>query len=105
MSRRPRRVLTPATVTARFPSFTSGRVENWAAASADGLWKYERIEISGTPWQVIHVPSGTDCGWYGNLGDARAATADGTALDALARLQAHDRGEHAAARDPGCFRC
>jgi len=102
---RPRRVLTPANVTARFPSFRSGRLENWAAASRDGVWKYERLEISGTPWAVIHVPTGTEGNWYGTLAAARAATADGSALEYVERVQAHERGEHKAERNPFCGRC
>lgn len=101
----PRRTLTPADVTRRYRSFRAGRLENWAAVSRDGVWKYERSEISGTPWAVIHVPSGIEADWYGTLTAARAATADGSALAAVERIQAHDRGEHAAERVPSCRRC
>jgi hypothetical protein len=92
-------------VTARYPSFRSGRVENWEAVSADGTWKYRRLEISGTPWEVEHVPTGVVGDWYGTLTAARAATADGSALAAVERIQAHDRGEHKETRDPRCVRC
>ena len=103
-TRKPRRVLTPVTITARFPSF-SGRLENWSAVSADGTWKYERLEISGTPWSVLHVPSGIESHWYGTLAAAREGTADGNALACVELIQAHERGEHKADRDPRCGRC
>ena len=99
------RTLTPADVTKRFPSFRSGRLEAWAAESRDGIWRYARLEISGTPWVAIHLPTETEGRWYGTLTDARAATADGSALAYIERLLAHDRGEHAAQRDPCCGRC
>jgi len=103
-TRKPRRELTPVDITARFPSFRSGRLENWAASSRDGEWKYERIEDTGTPWAVIHVPTGTEGPWYGTLTAARASTADGSALVDVERRLAHERGEHAE-RDPRCGRC
>ena len=53
-----RRALTPVNVTSRYPSFRAGRVETWSAVSRDGAWKYERLEMAGTPWSVIHVPTG-----------------------------------------------
>jgi hypothetical protein len=99
------RTLTPADVTQRFPAFRSGRLEAWQAASRDGIWRYDRLEISGTPWMVVHLPSGTEGDWYGTLTAARAATADGSALAGVERRLAHDRGEHAAARDSWCGRC
>lgn len=103
--RRPRRTLTPVTVTSRFPSFNGGRVEAWSAVSTDGLWKYERIEDTGTPWEPTHVPTGIRTDWYGTLGAARAATASGEAMACVERQQAHQRGEHTAVRVPSCRRC
>lgn len=101
----PRRTLTPVDITARYPSFRGRRVENWSAVSRDGVWKYERLEISGTPWEVEHVPSGLAGDWYGTLTNARAATADGSALAFVERIQAHERGEHKEQRDSRCGRC
>jgi hypothetical protein len=94
-ARKPRRTLTPVDITSRFPSFRSGRLETWSAKSRDGLWAYERIEDTGTPWEITHVPSGLCTDWYGTLSAARAATANGSALADIERQQAHDRGEHA----------
>lgn len=102
---KPRRILTPVTVTRRLPSFRSGRIENWAAVSADGVWKYERLELAGTPWQVEHAPTGILGDWHGTLTAARAATADGSALGAVERIQAHGRGEHDGQRDSRCLKC
>lgn len=83
MPRRPRRTLTPVTATARAPRITRGggigRVETWEARSRDGVWIYRREEDTGTTWAVQYVPSGQVlyCAAT-NLGDARAATADGS---------------------------
>lgn len=104
-TRKPRRVLTPVDITARFPSFRSGRLENWSAKSRDGVWTFERLEISGTPWSVKHVPSGIEGNWHGTLTAAREATANGSALEYVERIQAHERGEHKGAREPRCGRC
>lgn len=100
-----RRVLTPVDITARFRSFSSGRLENWGARSRDGEWAYARLEISGTPWEVTHVSSGADAGWYGSLTAARAATADGTAMAAVERWLDHEGGSHILTRNPFCERC
>lgn len=100
-----RRELTPADVTARFPSFSGRRVEAWAAESRDGIWKYERIEDAGTPWAVLHVPTGTEGPYYGTLTAAREGTANGSALAYVERIQSHERGEHEAGRDTFCGRC
>lgn len=102
---KPKRTLTPVDVTRRSPAFRSGRVETWAAVSSDGTWKYERLEIAGTPWSVVHVPTGVEGDWYSTLTAAREATADGTALAAVERIQAHERGEHDTERDTQCIKC
>jgi hypothetical protein len=103
--RKPGAVLTPVTVTRRYPAFRSGRVEDWAAVSADGVWKFARLEIAGSPWEVEHMPTSTLGDWYGTLTAARAATADGSAQLFVEGIQAHERGEHDAARDVACGRC
>jgi hypothetical protein len=102
---KPRRVLTPVTVTARYRSFRSGRLENWAAVSDDGMWEYKRLEISGTPWAVVHVPTGLEAGWCGTLTAARGMTADGAALAAVEQQMAQLRGEHATERNTTGVKC
>ena len=104
-TRKPRRTLTPVTVTRRFPSFRTGRVEDWQAVSLDGMWRYDRLEVKGTPWMAVHLPTGTEGDWYGTLTAARGATADGSALEFVELIRAHDRGEHATQRVSSCGRC
>jgi len=104
-TRKPRRTLTPVTVTASYPSFRAGRVEAWSAVSDDGVWAYERLEMSGTPWSILHKPTGIEVGtWAGTLSEAREMTANGSALADVELQTAHQRGEHAE-RDPGCVKC
>jgi hypothetical protein len=105
-SRKPRRTLTPVDPdkTKRFRSFTSGRVEDWELTSRDGVWLFERLEVTGTPWQVTHLPTRTQGDYYGNKTAARAATADGSALACVERVISHQRGEHAE-RNPSCIMC
>lgn len=100
-----RRELTPADVTKRFPSFRTGRLEAWQAESRDGVWRYGRLEITGTPWMTVHLPTGTEGDWYGTLTAAREATANGSALAGIERRLAHERGEHKDERDIRCGRC
>ena len=62
-----------------WPTFTSGpggrtRNECWGAASKSGAWFYERTEEPGTPWVVIHLPTGDIWERFGTLADARRAT-------------------------------
>lgn len=75
-----RRTLTPVTITERYLNFAGTRRETWAAVSKDGQWKYRRLEISGTPWEIEYVPTGEQGDWYSSLPRARASTADGSAL-------------------------
>lgn len=76
---------TPVEITARYPRPGGGRVEAWAARSRDGVWTYGREELPGTPWIVQHLPTGRDVPvWFATLEAARWATADGSALAALA---------------------
>lgn len=100
-----KRDLTPVDVTAQRPAFRSGRIEAWAARSLDGVWAYERLEVSGTPWEVRHLPSGTAGDWYGTLTAACQATADGSALAFVELIQAHEHGDHKSDSDPRCLRC
>jgi len=66
-----------------FPTTTATPVVHhtaYYAVSECGTWGYERLDIRTTPWQVTHLPTGTDCGWHPTLDRARVATADGSAL-------------------------
>jgi hypothetical protein len=103
---KPRRTLTPVTAPTRYPSIRSGRLEDWSAVSADGVWKYERLETPRTPWAIVHTPSGIEVGsWAGTLSEAREMTANGSALADVELQTAHQRGEHDAERSSGCVRC
>jgi hypothetical protein len=88
-----------------------GARQCWGAQTTDGVWDFDREESPGTPWLIYHRPSVADgtqtgpvaqmgtlpaCQWYVKAGHAAAD---------LARLNAHDRGDHAAARDTRCVRC
>jgi hypothetical protein len=81
------------------------RAECWAARTTDGVWDFERTEEPGTPWSVGHTPTGIVVALQGTLRACRAFVAAGHADRALACLQAHERGEHAAQRDSWCGRC
>lgn len=78
------RPMTPVIITSRHPALSTGRTEIWSAVSADGAWIYNRIEETGTPWAVEHLPTSTDCGLFPSLPKARRATADGSALPRIA---------------------
>ena len=79
--------LTPLGAVVRRDTFTAPvsnpggatRAEVWSADSADGLWRYERLDEAGTPWAVTFVPTGQSRRSYTSLDDAREATA-GTML-------------------------
>jgi hypothetical protein len=85
--------------------------ECWAAETTDGLWDFEREDSPGTPWLVYHLPSCRDGSYAmpvhltGTLRACREYVAAGHAQASLERLQAHERGEHNAARDSWCGRC
>lgn len=64
--------------TVRLRNLRPGRPEIWSATSAAGTWTYTREESEGTPWVVLHTPTGR---WtlYQSLPTARKATANGLA--------------------------
>lgn len=104
-TRKPRRTLTPVTITSSYPSLRADRVEAWSAVSDDGVWAFERLEMSGSPWSIAHKPSGIEVGtWAGTLSEAREMTANGSALADVELQTAHQRGEHAQ-RSPACVKC
>jgi hypothetical protein len=54
------------------------------ATTADGQWGIERLDVTTTPWEITHLPTGVvvDC-WYPTLDRAITAIADGTATAML----------------------
>ena len=81
------------------------KAECWGAETTDGMWAFEREESAGTPWIIIHKASGKEVHLTGTLRACRAYVAAGHAQKDLERQQAHERGEHDAARDSWCARC
>jgi hypothetical protein len=66
----------------------------------------DHADLPGTPWAVIHRPTGIVVdGFVSTLTDCRAYVASGQALADLGRIQAHNRGEHNGQRDPACPKC
>ncbi len=60
--------------TVRFPG-RSRRQEIWEAASEDGRWRYVRLEMPGTPWEVTDMFADEVVGqWFGTLREARIWT-------------------------------
>ena len=85
--------------------------ECWAAQTTDGLWDFEREDSPGTPWLAYHWPSLADGSYplpvtmLSTLRQCRIQAASGTLDRELARLQAHEGGEHEAQREPRCRKC
>lgn len=74
------------------------------AVTADSEWLFERSE-DGT-WAAGHLPTETVVKvGFRSLRACRAYVADGGAQADLARIQAHDRGEHEPERDKSCQKC
>jgi len=82
-----------------------GTVQCWGAETLDGTWAFSREESPGTPWLVIHKPTGLLVDTAGTLADCRAYAASGGAQADLELVRAHGRGEHDAERDPRCPKC
>lgn len=61
--------------TQRRPLIRGGSPQIWQALSADGMWRYERVDDTGTPWMVTHLPTGATMS-FGTLPDARRWTGD-----------------------------
>lgn len=86
--------LAPDKVTARHPSFRTGRPEVWATETLDGVWSIEREEDEGTNWYLHHKPSMADKSWTlpvlvcGTRRACRVMVGSGEADKELARLKA-----------------
>lgn len=65
--------------TTKARAFRSGRREVWAAVTVDGEWAFHRLEMTGTPWTVTHVPSMSEVAWLGTLKACRQYVTQGLA--------------------------
>ncbi len=64
-------------------------MECWKAVTTDGVWSIDRIETTGTPWDLTHRPTRTIVDSFGTLRAARAAIASGVYTDQyIALIQA-----------------
>jgi hypothetical protein len=101
----PAALLAPVDKTRMLPT-RGGGVQCWGAKTKDGTWSMAREDEAGTPWSVTHLPTGIVVDRYvGTLTDCRAYVASGQARADLARIQAHQRGEHKTDRDKSCPKC
>jgi hypothetical protein len=65
-------------------------MEIWEAKSADGQWTYQRVEDTGTPWDVCHLPTGREEHGFTSLLAARHWTAEQTATHRATVLDCPD---------------
>jgi len=66
----------------------------WGAETTDGEWGMDRLEDTGTTWEVTHKPTRkVVADFLGSLHQCRAYVGSGDAQDALERLRAHDGSE------------
>ncbi len=62
------------------PASGKTRKECWKAKTTDGRFLIERLELTGTPWEVYELVDGKpvrSCGWFGTLRSARVAITAG----------------------------
>lgn len=52
-------------------NFRSGRVECWEAKTADGKYAFQRLEMPGTPWDVVNLEIGRSITFVGSLKKAQ----------------------------------
>jgi|GEM_PF-1449331 len=69
-------------MSSRRPDPSRTRKEITFARSADGRWEYHRTEETGTPWEIVYLPTGQML-QAGSLASARRWTASGGALTTL----------------------
>jgi hypothetical protein len=85
----------------------SGRTrrECWSATTRDGLWGFDRIEVPGTPWEVVYLPLRAPVGLTGTLRAARQMAQSMTVRDVieyrLSLAEERDRDRARAAKIPG----
>lgn len=69
------------TKTIKHRNWRGTRLEVWEATSADGRWHFERIEDTGTPWEVTHADFPGWHGIFGSLPKARKGAEAALQLD------------------------
>lgn len=78
---------TPPPIVKKFSHtiFRDGRTrrECWSAETVDGLWAFDRLEMSGTPWSIMFLPLRVEVGWAGTLKAARKIAASMTTADVI----------------------
>jgi hypothetical protein len=78
----------------------------WGAETPDHDWGMDRLEDTGTTWEVVYRPTKTVVAdFMGSLTQCRRYVGSGAAQEDLERLQAHERGEHENEPDGECERC
>jgi hypothetical protein len=72
----------------RAGNLRTGTIQAWGGSTADGLWRWRRIETPSTPWELTHLPTGLTLE-FGREDLAISAAADPGTL-ALFRKNAED---------------
>jgi hypothetical protein len=68
-------------------------LETWGAQTKDGTWGMDRLEDTGTTWQVVHRATKTVVAdFLGSLRQCRAYVGSGEAQEDLERIRAHEGG-------------
>lgn len=96
--------LAPVVKTDFAASFRTGRRECWAARTTDGAWAMTRLDITGTPWAVVHIPTGADMALKGSLRACREYIGSGRAAAELGmRLCVHPAALRSSRVDHGTW--
>lgn len=61
--------------TVRRRNLRTRQVEVWASGTADQVWRFDRVEIATTPWEITHRPTGVTM-HVGTLEDCARAAGD-----------------------------
>lgn len=101
--------LAPVRRTLMLPRYTrSGQtphLECWRAVTLCGEYEFSRLDIPGTPWEPVHLPTMTILSWQSSLRSCRSYVGSGEAAADLERRLAHARGDHDGQRLPMCGAC
>ena len=90
LTRKPKTHLAPVVKT----RMLRGRrgLECWGAQTTDGVWGMDRLEDTGTTWEVVNKPTETVvCDYLGSLRQCRAYVGSGEAQEDLDRIQAEGK--------------